>query len=76
MKYNHLMELDANTQIRTFLTIKGSNITKLAKLLSERTGKKYTRQNLSNRLRAGTIRYDEMLVIANILGFKITIEEK
>lgn len=70
------MELDANTQIRTFLTIKGSNITKLAKLLSERTGKKYTRQNLSNRLRAGTIRYDEMLVIAKILGFKIMVEEE
>lgn len=44
--------------------------------MSEKTGKKISQQNLSNKLKSGTIRYDEMLVIANILGFKITIEEK
>ena len=70
------MELDANTLIRVFLTKKGLNITKLAELITEKTGKHCSRQNLSNRLKAGTIRYDEMLVIAKILGFKIKIEEE
>lgn len=70
------MKLDANTQIRTLLTMRGSNITKLAKLMTEKTGKSCTRQNLSNRLKAGTIRYDEMLVIADILGFEIDFKEK
>lgn len=70
------MKLDANTQIRVFLTQRGSNITKLAKLLEEKTGKHFTRQSLSNRLRAGTIRYDEMLIIADILGFEISFDEK
>ncbi len=68
--------MDANTQIRTLLTMRGSNITKLAKLLAERTGKSYSKQNLSSKLRAGTIRYDEMLVIADILGFEIDFKEK
>ncbi len=70
------MELNANTLIRVFLAKRCITITKLAKLMSEKTGKKISQQNLSNKLKSGTIRYDEMLVIANILGFKITIEEK
>ncbi len=70
------MKMDSNKQIRVLLTMRGSNITKLAKLLSEKTGKNCTKQNLSNRLRAGTIRYDEMLLIAEILGFKIEFKEK
>lgn len=70
------MNMNANTQIRVFLAQRGSNITKLAKLLEERTGKSCTKQNLSNRLRAGTIRYDEMLIIADILGFEIKFDEK
>ncbi len=56
--------------------MRGSNISKLAALLGEKLNKKYTRQNLSNKLRAGTLRYDEMLVIADILGFEIKFEEK
>ncbi len=70
------MKLNANAQIRAFLTMRGSNISKLAALLGEKLNKKYTRQNLSNKLRAGTLRYDEMLVIADILGFEIKFEEK
>lgn len=70
------MKLNANAQVRAFLTMRGSNISKLASLLGEKLGKKYTRQNLSNKLRAGTLKYDEMLVIADILGFEIKFEEK
>lgn len=70
------MSLDANTQIRVLLTMRASSISKLAKLLTEKTGKKCSQQNLSNKLRKGTIRYDEMLVIADILGFEIKFEEK
>ena len=65
------MPLDANTQIRVLLTMRACSISKLAKLLTEKTGKKCSHQNLSNKLRKGTIRYDEMLVIADILGFEI-----
>lgn len=50
------MKLNANAQIRAFLTMRGSNISKLAALLGEKLNKKYTRQNLSNKLRAGTLK--------------------
>lgn len=70
------MTMNANTQIRVLLAQKHLNITKLAGLISEKTGKPCSKQNLSNKLRNGTVRYDEMLVIADILGFKIEFSEK
>ena len=70
------MELDANTQVRVFFVKRCVTITKLAKLMTEKTGKKMSQQNLSNKLLSGTLHYNEMLVIADILGFKIQVEEK
>ncbi len=70
------MTMDANTQIRVLLAQRASNITDLARLLTEKTGKNCSKQNLSNKLRKGTVRYDEMLVIADLLGFEIKFEEK
>ena len=70
------MELDANTQVRVFLAKRCVTITKLAKLMTEKTGKKMSQKNLSNKLLSGTLHYNEMLVIADILGFKIQVEEK
>lgn len=70
------MKMNANIQIRVLLAQRALTISKLARMLEERTGKSCTRQNLSNKLRAGTIRYDEMLIIADILGFEISFDEK
>ena len=70
------MELDANTQVREIKEKRCVTITKLAKLMTEKTGKKMSQQNLSNKLLSGTLHYNEMLVIADILGFKIQVEEK
>ncbi len=70
------MKMNANIQIRVLLAQRALTISKLARMLEERTGKSCTRQNLSNKLRAGTIRYDDMLIIADILGFEISFDEK
>lgn len=70
------MKMNANIQIRVLLAQRALTISKLARMLEERTGKSCTRQNLSNKLRAGTIRYDDMLIIADILGFEIRFDEK
>lgn len=70
------MELDANTLVRVFLAKRCVTMTKLAKLMTEKTGKRMSQQNLSNKLKTGTLRYDEMLVIAKILGFRIKAEEE
>lgn len=54
---------------------RASNITKLAEFITSKTGVRCSKQNLSNKLRKGTIRYDEMLLIAEILGFEIKFED-
>ena len=47
------------------------SLTELAEALSKKLGKRYSMQNLSNKLRNETITHREMLVIADILGFTI-----
>ena len=47
----------------------------LAEKLSELTGKKYSRQNLSGRLANGYLRYNEMEQIAKILEYKIDFQD-
>lgn len=70
------MEMDANKQIKVLLAMRGLDIAKLAKLLSEKTGKDYTTQSLARLLRTDVIKYDEMLAIAEVLNFKIEFKEK
>ena len=57
--------------IKILLYKRGMTIKKLAEQLTETTGRKYTRQSISNRLARSTIRYDEMEAIAKILNYKI-----
>ena len=44
--------------------------------LSETTRKKYTSDGLSHKLSRGRLTYDEMLLIADILGYKIEFSKK
>lgn len=73
--YNFCMELQAREQVKILLTLKHLTLTELAQMLSEKTGKKYTIDGLSRKLRQGTISYNEMLTIASILGYKIEFKE-
>lgn len=46
----------------------------LAEEMEQRTGKKYSLQSLSHRLTRGTITYNEVLLMAEILGYHIKFE--
>ena len=46
-------------------------MTKLAKLMTEKTGEKYTLSNLSAKMIRGSLSYNEMLLICDILDYKI-----
>lgn len=52
------------------------SLTELAEALSKKLGKRYSMQNLSNKLRNETITYREMLVIASILGYNLRFVRK
>lgn len=73
--YNYFMNLQAREQIKVLLVQKGLSLTELAKILTEKTDKKYTLSSLSQKLSRGTVTYNEMLVILNVLGCKIELKE-
>lgn len=65
------MNLQAREQIKVLLAQKAMSLTELAKILTEKTNKKYTLSSLSQKLSRGTITYNEMLSIAGVLGYKM-----
>ncbi|MBD5401515.1 LLM class flavin-dependent oxidoreductase [bacterium] len=70
------MKLEAHEQIKSLLAQRKMTLKRLAELLSEKTGKKHTSDNLSHKLRRGTISYNLMLVIAEILDYDIEFVSK
>ncbi len=70
------MELKAKEIIKLLLSRQLVKQKDLADMLTKQTGKKYTAGSLSQKISRGTISYDEVALIINILGYKITIEQK
>lgn len=70
------MIITAREQVKSLLAIRGITLTKLAKIITERSGKICTPSALSNKLGRGTITYNEVMNIAEILGFKVYYDIK
>lgn len=70
------MNLKAKELIKVLLSEQGVKQKELAQILRERTGKPYTPGSLSQKTSRGTISYNEVLLIADILGYEISINRK
>ena len=57
--------------IRMLLLENDMSITDIAKEMSKRTGKNISRYNISQKLLRGTLKYEEALLIGNILGYDL-----
>ena len=62
-------------QIKILLAQENYFLKELAQMLEAKTGKKYTLDSLSHRLARASITYEEMLDIAEILGYEIKFEK-
>ncbi len=67
--------LTAREQVKFLLLKEKMTITELAQELTKRTGREYTRQGISNKFSRGTLRYDEVTAIAEILGYEIDFKK-
>lgn len=65
------MKLQAREQVKTLLAQKGIKLKDLAQELSIKTGKSYSLSGISHRLSYGSVTYNEILLICEILGYKI-----
>ena len=63
-------------QIKALLAQENLKMKDLAAKMQEKTGKSYSLQNLSHRLKRGTVTYNEVLLISEILGYKINFEKE
>lgn len=63
-------------EIKFLLSNKGLTLTYLAKQMEQKLNKSYSIANLSNKLRKGSITYEEIKLIADILGYEVKFIEK
>lgn len=70
-KINNEMQKRVKNEIRSYMVAQGHTFESLAKLLSEKYKRNDTAQNISNKLQRGTIKYAEVIEIAEALGYKI-----
>ncbi len=62
--------------IKILLVKENTTLTSVAKKLSEILDKNVTVDSLSQKLRKGSMKYDEVKLIAKILGYKINFEKE
>lgn len=70
------MNLLVREKIKSLLAENGMTLTQMAKLLTEKTGKKCTLANLSSKLVRGTLTYNDVVLLANTLNYKIEFVRK
>ena len=65
------MDIEVREQIKSLAARRAVSLTNLAAQMAEMTGKKYSIDTISARLRRGTVTYNEVLLICKILHYKI-----
>ena len=58
-------------EIKNLVADRDLTLSKLAEKMGEKLGRKYSLASLSQKLRNGTISYKEVMLIAEILNYKI-----
>ena len=62
--------------LKSYIVKKGYNVSKLNEELNKKNGTDQSVQNLNKKINNETIRYNEVLEIAEILGYEIQWTEK
>lgn len=66
---------DINELVRLLLFRNKITIAELARRMSILSGKEYSRFNVRAKIEKGSLRFSEMILICEILGYKIDIKE-
>ena len=68
--------MNIEKEIKKIVIENGKTLTYLSKALERLKGKPYSVQNLSQKLKKGTINFNEINLILEELGYTLKIEEK
>ncbi len=66
-------QINVHDQVKAMITLQGWSLTRVVQKMNEQrpAERQTTVQNISNKLSRGTIKYSEILEIAQIIGMKI-----
>ncbi|MEK3969420.1 DUF6471 domain-containing protein [Paenibacillus sp. FSL H7-0323] len=67
--------MEVKNEIKANITKNGWSMTEVVNALNEKYGRSDTVQNLSNKMRKGTLRYSEAMEIAEVIGCEIVWEK-
>lgn len=68
-------QTNINELVRLLLLRKRITIAELARQMSKLSGKEYSRFNVRAKIEKGSIKFSEMVLICEILGYKLDIKE-
>lgn len=68
--------MSVRNDIKILIFGAGATIKSVADLLSRKTGKKITPDSISQKLRKGTLKYEEAEMIADVLGYRLQFVKK
>ncbi len=74
MLYN--LRMDTKHQIKHLLLMSDMTMTELCKRMSERLGKPYSIYNIYGKLYRDTIKYSEIKLLYDILGYELVLRKK
>ena len=67
--------MDLRIEIRTLTMVENVTLTQLAKYIEEKKHKQYSVQNLSIKLKKGTLNINELELILEKLGYSISFNK-
>lgn len=70
------MRVEAREQIKLLASRRGLLLKDIAQKLMEKTGKIYSAESFSAKLRRGTLSYNEVLTICELLNYEIEFKDK
>ncbi len=70
------MGIKVREQVKSLLAEKNITMKELVQMLSARMGRDYSLANFSAKLVRGSLSYNEVLIIAEILGYEIKFIDK
>ncbi len=65
------MLMNIREEIKVIIARRGTTLKKVCEILSEKTGKYYSYNNISNKLHRGTIKFNEVQQIFEILNYEL-----
>ncbi len=68
--------MDLKTFIKILCAYGAINYEKAAEILAEKTGKHYTKDSFSSKIYKGTLRFNEVYILADALGYDLTLVKR